>query len=253
MVFRWDRVVPWVLGRISYHKTKNNFEVKDKFNIHQNAIGVISTSLFGDFTNKRYVTPLLQNAHDIKKILPGWVLRVYVSPSIPKYLIQQFIDLDIEIVIMLYDSKGLNGTLWRFLPAGETKPFLSFDADELIKPKVSKRLILDEISLDIHNWLKSDKPFFQRRLGLFFNSIIPLSAGTWGAKPLNDGKPIIPDIQSRLEKYDAQQYGEDEAFLSIEIHPLFKHYGVYIAPNRLEVAIVSAIFTMAIVQGISSI
>ena len=106
-----------------------NFDVKKVVNSQPNSVGVISTCIFGDVKSKqfqrRYIDPIFYNIKIAKTILPGWVVRVYISPTINDHLVDKFVSKGCEVYIMKNDSVGYSGTMWRFLPASETKPFIS--------------------------------------------------------------------------------------------------------------------------------
>lgn len=221
--------------------TKTSFAVAHKYNTQPNSVGVVATCLFGNLSTpearERYVEPLLKNTKYIHDLLPGWCLRVYLPASASPKFVQELVDKGCEVYVMQEESKGYMGTMWRFLPAAEHKPFLSYDADMHLNDKGI--WILDDLVPALNKWLKSDKPFFQRRLATI-NIFIPLSAGTWGAKPDKFGRAPVPDIQDRMEKYCGSEFGCDEAFLNKEIWPEFKSKGSYSVSNNFERAVLIA-------------
>ena len=132
--------------------------------------------------------------------------------------------------------------MWRFLPAADPKPFVTLDADDKLD---ESSIYMADVPRSIQNWLKSDKPFYQRGL-THFNLLIPISAGMWGAKGTKEGYAPIPDIQQRMEKYCSNWYGCDEAFLTKEIWPEFVSKGLYKAYPRLEIGILSLLILIMV-------
>lgn len=209
-----------IMGSLTegYH----SFRVKYKMNKQPQSIGIISTCIFGDINQpkfmSRYIEPLIKSCKLINDVLPKWCIRVYVDPNIPQKLIQTLIDNGCEVYVMEKESIGTIGTMWRFLPASETKPFISYDADICLN---KSDYTVTDLKQSVNKWLKTDKVFFQRSHSIL-NYFIPICAGMWGAKPTKEGNAPIPDIQQKLEKYNSSWYGCDEAFLTKEIYPLFK-------------------------------
>ena len=140
--------------------------VQHKYNQHRHAKGIVSISLFGNVDNPKfystYVKPILTSARNIEEILPGWYLRIYLDPNLPEEIREELIQHDCEVFIMSESSINLCGTFWRFLPASEKLPFITHDADmELTKGG----FYVPDLSKHVKCWMKSDKPFIQRRLG----------------------------------------------------------------------------------------
>jgi hypothetical protein len=215
--------------------------VSERLNEHDVKKGIISISLFGKLNDPvlytKYIEPLLENARDIKNYLPGWYLRIYLAPSVrqlvtttgvPKTILQTFLDYDCEVFVMEHDPKDFEASMWRFLPAGEDVTFICMDADfKLEEPGLNN---FQSFRDNIAKWLCSGKKFFQRAFR-HINVFIPISAGMWGGT----GKPI-PDIREKIEKYCANWFGCDEAFLTKEVYPLFQSCGVYRAGARAEIS-----------------
>ena len=226
---------------------KPSFDIRKKYNEHPYAEGIISTCLFGKMDTPRfrntYIKPLLYNANILNTLLPNWYLRVYMSPNTPQSLINDLIQKDCEVYIMDKLSNKYIGTMWRFLPAGETIPFVTHDADMRLD---EKNIHIAPLSKNIKKWMKKNKKFFKRNLSLI-NLTVPLSAGMWGAKPAEDNKPPIPDIKERMEKYCNNWFGCDEAFLTKEIWPEFKTYGYYSVYNRVYIGLIIFLFILMVI------
>lgn len=223
---------------------KNAFQVENKLNIHDKAKGILSISLFGNTKKEgfrqRYIDPIIYNAKKINSILPGWVIRVYLSPEITEDIQKELINNNCELFIMKNKPIGYEGTTWRFLAAIGDKPFLSFDSDDKIDDPT-----LGNLKKGVEKWLKSKKPFFRRSL-YHINFLIPLSAGTWGAKPNS-----VKNIEEKLEKYCSEkEFGMDEAFLTKEIWPLLLKKGYHHTYNRIEILIYVFIIIFLIILSI---
>tara|TARA_Y100000389_G_scaffold205068_1_gene262671 strand:- start:4141 stop:4944 length:804 start_codon:yes stop_codon:yes gene_type:complete len=196
--------------------------------------GVVSFSLFGEGKGERFwkglVEPIIDNSREINEILPGWIIRVYISSSLPDKVFNVLLSSDCELIVMkpAPNQEPFTGLLWRFLVADEDVPFLVCDAD--------MRLSDDSIKLnnlkDVPEWLSSGKPFFRRK-GFPSNIMWPICAGGWGGRPKN-GKPAIPNIRNLLERYRHDWFGCDEAFLTQEMWPVFKKEGYYTSYSLAE-------------------
>jgi hypothetical protein len=235
------------IEKCDQHNNNSFFKIKQKYNVNHKSLGVVSTCLFGNLESeeiqKRYLKPLLQNANQISNILPGWVLRIYLSPTISEKIIQLLIDNNCEVYVMTKKPDGYIGTMWRFLPAAENKPFISYDADMLLE---ENSLFVPVLASNINKWLATNKPFFRRRLA-HVNILIPISAGMWGAKPINHSTAAIPDIQEIMEQYCDTEFGCDESFLAKEVWPKFNNKGYYSVSNKLEWIILVVIFLLILI------
>ena len=217
--------------------------IREKLNTHPSEIGVFSISLFGDMEDpdkrSRYFDPLLKSAERVKGLIDGWYLRVYVAPSLSKSLIDLLIALDAEVYVMENDPVYFEGSMWRFLPAGEDIAFATLDADDEITTKYGG---LHSLSSLIEKWMKTDRKFFQRAL-FHINILVPISAGMWGSR----GR-AIPDIEQRIERYCADWFGCDEAFLTKEVWPEFQKHGVYRTGNPAEFVVMLAIVVASFIS-----
>jgi hypothetical protein len=218
-----------------YFVKMSDFTVISKLNEQPNSNGIFSISLFGNVEDKKiykkYVEPILYNAKIIDTICPGWCIRVYLSSLIPNYIVDELVKHNCEVYIMKEDENNkFSGTLWRFLCASETKPFIICDSDMKFDENTYDHSSIKK--KDIDEWLNSDKTFFRRRLGLI-NNFIPISAGMWGGKPTKEGKPPIPKIKKQMEKYKHDWFGTDECFLSKELYNDFKKSN-YTVTNSIE-------------------
>lgn len=217
------------LGIIEKHDSRH-FKVSKIYNENVEAKGVFSTSLYGNDENKnmynRYFKPLIKNIAILKKIFPKWVYRVYLDPRISIKNRRKLINTGCEVCIMNQPSEGHEGSMWRFLPAGEDKPFISMDADDVVNPD-DKYCYDTYWTYFINSWLRSNKTFFQHKLPIVNATTIPLTAKYWGGKPY-----CIPNIHHLINRYCQTWYAADEAFLCKKVWPIVKE-DVYRTPNHI--------------------
>ena len=171
--------------------------------------GIISYSLYGNYL--KYLPTLLKSLDNIKRLLPKWQARVYVSVEVDRQTRRLLTKQGAHVVVMGPEPPyGHEAATWRFLPAEEDIIFVSADADDLFD--LTRR---DEIL----TWLESGQPFASF---IPFVTYIPLDAGKWASR----GKQV-PDIRTRLSKYCEHWFGFDEAFLKTEIWPIAEKKGCY--------------------------
>ena len=239
-----------ITGDIPLNKIPNNsvYSVIEILNQQPHSVGVLSYSLFGDYTSERFRTgliePLLYNAKEMKTELPGWSARIYIAKNISDTIMNELIDAGYELYIMNVPTKD-EGYVWRFLPASENKPFVSHDADMRFSEIFARE---PSIGIVVKNWLKTTKPFLRRKYitSTLFN-IKPILAGMWGSRPEKNGDNYLVNIKELLEKYNFKGYGMDEAFLTKEIWPKMKENGYYSSGWKTELLIVSFIAILAII------
>ena len=202
-----------------------NYKVEKKLgDKNKNYTGVISCSLYGD-SNKdgfkqKYLSNISKNANIVKKYMPGWVIRVYVAKNIHKDIIDEFLAYDMQVFIMNSESIGHQGSLWRYLPAGENLPWLAIDMDDVINNRIGKW---------VNKWLESDKPFINIAE---YQLLLPLSGKLWGSKPKE-----IPNISELINQHCQEWFGTDEAFLRKEIWPIMRSKGYWSPPIYKQPAI----------------
>lgn len=265
-----DRRIRGAIDLCEGNEKNRLYEVRQRLNTRppDPGGGILSVSLFGPLSKpdkyKMYVKPLLQNAKALmgqppaggrpatQSYLPGWRIRVYLAPSTAVMIspesgasiLDEFINHDCEVFVMENDPKNFEASMWRFLPAGEDIRFISMDADASVVPQAVAvhgepgTTNINSFKINIGKWIDSGKTFFQRSLS-HINVFVPISAGMWGGV----GRPI-PDIKQRMEKYCANWFGCDEAFLSREVFPLFKKHGFYRSGDYKELI---AYFIIAVV------
>ena len=179
---------------------------------------IVSYSLYGNYS--KYLRNLQRNLLRIRQYRPSWRPYVYLSSNIPLDIRKDLHSFGAKVIVMSPLPSGHEAALWRFLPASQSIPFVSLDADDLFT--------LNFVH-DIESWLHSRRKFVSLDR---FKFILPLTAGTWGSRD-----SAIPDIQERLDKYSDSWFGFDEAFLYHEIWPEVKKCGYwstsFFSPIRL--------------------
>jgi hypothetical protein len=210
---------------------------------NKNYTGIISCSLYGD-SNKpgfkqKYLSNISKNANKVKEYMPDWVIRVYVAKNMHKDIIAEFLACDMQVFIMNNESIGHQGSLWRYLPAGENLPWLAIDMDDVIYNRMGEW---------INSWLESNKPFI---VITDYQLLIPLSGKLWGSKP-NE----IPNISELINNHCQTWFGTDEAFLRKEIWPIVYNKGywsppIYKQPLILLVSIIPVILLAIITLFLS--
>lgn len=210
-------IVRRMFGLIDPRTCAATYRVDRVYNKKHDAIGVISTSLFGRLNDaaiyKKYVVPMFESIKETSIHLPGWAYRVYTDPGCPSDIINQMVSNGAEVYVMNQESVGTEGSMWRFLPAAEPLPFICVDSDDRIYKHIPMGMVWTDY---INSWLKSDSIFFQHTL-----YILPIQAKFWGGK----GR-CIPNINTLINKYCRSWYGNDEAFLTKVVLPMFRKYGV---------------------------
>jgi len=230
----------------------NNFTplyiIKNPLYNYQSISGIISYSLFGKVNNnwkKGLLEPLLLNCNKIKTFLPNWLIRIYISSNIDDSIKKQLFLSGAELYVMKENNNNFwQGLLWRFLVAEENKTFIISDADSIINLKTINK---------INYWQKSNKKFF--RIATLHNFFIPINAGNWGGKSINN-KPVIPNIKTKMAKYNTNWFGSDEAFLSKEIWPSFIKEGYYEGSpllSKSKIIIIIILFFILIILVITII
>jgi hypothetical protein len=226
-----------IFGCVELSSRPESFWASKIYNKNPNAEGILSTCLYGDDGKKgfreRYIVPVIRSKKHALELLPRWQYRIYMAPNISPGIISEFLKENFEVYIMNRVPKGNEGMMWRFYPAAENIPFLSVDSDDDIAERNKLEAFYPE---HVKKWLFTDKPFFQKRLS-WINLFVPISGGCWGGKGF-----CVPDIKQRIEKYNNEWFGADEAFLTKEIWPLFKEKGYYKTPTGIrEIAFVLGI------------
>lgn len=173
---------------------------------------IISFCLFGN--KDKYCVGAIRNAELIPKIYPGWVMRVYITQSVPSHI---RCELDNFPYVELVYCKEDNWTsmLTRFYPASEN------DVDVFISRDCDSRLSEREAAA-VQEWMNGPKLIHS--MGdhpHHFNPSQALMGGMFGMK-----KHACPQMKDLLEQF-CKQYPNawqcDQDFLRDHVWPLVKH------------------------------
>ena len=216
----WWRKINGIIPSRRNNNT-DSFKVLYILNHQPRSAGIVSYSLFGDSKVERFrkhlLEPLLSNSKKLKENLPLWSSRIYISLNIHENIKNELVNAGYELFVMPPPYSG-EGYAWRFLAGSENKPVVFHDADMLFTSNTFKV---------INNWLNTNKPFLRRKLTTDNYFFVPISAGCWGIKPLNNKSSPLSDIKSLLDNYIFESFGSDEAFLTKEVWPIMKKEGYY--------------------------
>jgi hypothetical protein len=176
---------------------------------------VFSACLFGKESpelEKYYIQPFLENVDRIHMRMPEAQARLYVAQSLQHLVVPRLVERGVDVHVVSPDSMGFEGSLWRLFPADEELPFMSIDMD-------SDVVVNSDLVNMIRHWLNdSSKPFFLLRQ--MWSSLLPITAGRFGAKP-----HTLPfNVKERIETYCDTNFGIDEAFLNLELWPHVKNH-----------------------------
>jgi hypothetical protein len=168
---------------------------------------IVSFSVYGD--DFVYSSGAIANAIAVRQFFPGWIARFYIEDILVDSLRGRLEELGAEVVVM--KRKGaVDGTFWRFLPAGEIglDAVIVRDVDALLCPR--NQFVVDE-------WLLSKKDFHIIRDHPSQRSLI--LGGLWGARG-----GVLRHIASLISKFqDASVddvWGADQRFLARCVYPL---------------------------------
>lgn len=197
---------------------------------------LFSSCLFGKMSEeleKTYIAPFERSVENIRSLMPEAQVRLYVGESLRDAVFPRLFDKGVQVYVVSPDSKGYEGTLWRFFPIDEDLPFMSMDMD----PDV---LITPEFVETVRKWLAdSTKSFLILRHHL--STMLPLTAGRFLCKP----KSIPFNVKEKIETYCDTSFGVDEAFLNRE---LWKHVKESMAEDSAvcgpEAAAVATLFVL---------
>ena len=168
---------------------------------------IVSFSLYG--TNPLYLEGAMRNVELLPTVYPNWVARVYVSQEVSPEFCHRLTDAGAEVV--LKRRIGLvDGTFWRFLPAGES------DVEFVVVRDVDSRVTHREYAA-VTEWMESGKAIHIMRDHPSHHTAI--LAGMWGCRGGS-----IPDMQMLIDRWGLwSKKGLDQAFLRDVIYPRFLH------------------------------
>lgn len=180
---------------------------------------IISFSLWGK--DPKYCQGAIENAKIASEIYPGWICRFYCRKDVPYEIVQEFINLNCQFVMIdgvfgrLYGE--WEGLFWRFSAASDPTIdiMISRDTDSILNWK-------EKAAVD--DWLEnSTMPFHIMRDHPYHG--VPILGGMWGCK-----KNVFPEMTSWVQKWllmeeyrlDLSNKGSDQIFLSEVVWPLIK-------------------------------
>jgi hypothetical protein len=204
-IFRQVKPCPFAKGT-QYEITEQHFPTDRTVP----ATFMFSSCLFGKDSPKletSYIQPYLEQIETIRLNMPEAQMRLYVTQSLKDKVIPRLVEKGVQVFVVSPDSRGFEGTLWRFFPADEDLPFMSLDMDANV-------IVSPELVTKIRHWLNdSQKPFFLMRHT--WSSVLPITAGRLALKP-----HTLPfKVKERVECYCDTNFGVDEAFLNKELWP----------------------------------
>ena len=202
----------WYLSR---YPRSQPFKIVGQYNINPNDDKILSTSLYGH--HPIYFDGSIQRAKEVKRLMPGWKLRIYCHDKVDQNHIKKLIDHDVQVVIVNdpeIKPKESAGAFWRFMPLAEDITFISIDLDNTIPQYL--------LAMTRH-WENQPEPFMRESrvsqtpwpkfhtLGGFFGK----KKGSW----------TIP--AEWITHYKLRNpFGSDEYFLANKIIPLALEYGM---------------------------
>lgn len=176
---------------------------------------LISVSLYGN--NPYYCIGAVENARLVSTIYPGWTMRAYVGPEVPRTTTDRLKELLCDVVPMDHGNTVIKinagrmiskkGMFWKFLAASDQV------AEAIIFRDVDSRLNAKEKAA-VDEWLTSGKCAHVIR---DHNNHCgwPLLGGLWGVR---GGK--IKNMQGLIDGHPfTGAYGDDLIFLSQKVWP----------------------------------
>ena len=167
---------------------------------------VISFSVWGN--SQHYVLGAILNADIAEKEWPGWICRFYVSPTVPKEVIDELKSRSNVEVVEMDEDESWNGMFWRFYAASDP------EVDAVIFRDTDSRInIRDKAAVE--EWLTTDKDIHILRDNCQHGWVI--CGGAWGVKNgcLLELKSMIGEF-SLKEKFN--KHGIDQMFLQYEVY-----------------------------------
>ena len=187
---------------------------------------VISMSLYG--RNPRYTNGAVENTKLLKKVFPGWKLRVHVPKrgilsnmlgidlAVPKEIIDELKSLNAHLIFMDPFKTVDKPMMWRFLVANDVT------VDRFIVRDTDSRLIPRDAT-EVKVWIQSGMPFhcIRDHPG---HSKWPISRGLWGAVP-SKLQLILRNTTfgDKMKDYSFSFY-QDMKFLRDVVWPQVKYF-----------------------------
>ncbi len=183
-------------------------------------VNVVSMTLYG--TQGRYIKGAMRNAQLIKRVFPGWTLRIYTeTPSnsrfgaIPTNVVHDLRNEGVEFYFMQPQEGFIPPMMWRFLVADDTW------VDRFIVRDADARLTSRDAAM-VYEWIQAGAPFMCIR-DHPSHAGFAVSGGLWGGRPTS-----LRDILRRswrdLMWGVRDSYLEDMNFLNHVIWPKLRNH-----------------------------
>lgn len=166
-------------------------------------------TLYGNLP--RYTQPLIYNINEVKKIYPGWKVRIYHDDSVLESTLELLqSDISETVNIKNLNIKALAPKFWRFIPIFENEKIefaIIRDSDSI--------LTIREAEL-VSQWVNSEYTFHILRDHPLHVS--PILAGMFGVKRSNF-KLFSEFYHNQNQILTDRTYNADQKFLSKKIYP----------------------------------
>ena len=165
---------------------------------------VVSVSLFG--SKRKYVKGAHKLTRSIQKNLPGWVMLVYHSPTVPERALNKMRRNGVELV-MVNELDSLEAMAWRFRAVSEkgVSRIIFRDSDSIVSRREATA---------VNEWVISGRGFHVLRDHPFHSSRI--MGGMWGVSD-----KYFPEVDQLLGNWKfLDKYGSDQEFLAESVYPI---------------------------------
>jgi hypothetical protein len=165
---------------------------------------IVSVSLFG--SKRKYVNGAHKLRRSIQKNLPGWIMLIYHSPTVPEKDLAQLRRFGVELV-KVEELDTLEASAWRFRAVDQkgVSRIIFRDSDSTITRREAAA---------VHEWVISGRGFHILRDHPFHASKI--MAGMWGVSD-----SYFPQVNQLLSNWKfLNKYGSDQDFLAESVYPL---------------------------------
>ena len=194
---------------------------------------LIAFSLFG--AHPRYCETAILNTTVMPALLPGWVCRFYVDPTVPPMVLDRLRTLGAQVIMVEGARHELPSTMWRFLALDdpEIDAVICRDADSLLNQRDADW---------VNAWIDSGLPFHIIRD--YFSHCELMLAGLFGVRG-----GVLANIENMIRQWlsgnRAFSRWNDQYFLRSCVWPLARDaslthdpwyaYGSSVAPDTQRV------------------
>ena len=166
---------------------------------------IISYTLYGN--DKRYLDPLFENARNLDKYYPGWIMYVYHDRTVKAPYLNKLSNLG--VILHNVEKSEIPPKLWRYMAV------LDQNNEYVIFRDADSSLSLRE-SILVNEWIKSEYSYHIMRDHPLH--IAPIMAGMFGAK--KSGFPRISKIiQNKNLSQLTRSYDYDQVLLADFLYP----------------------------------